>query len=233
MFSIGTMSMNRTQEILLSFDYTSVLKRLVIIFGSIGCLWSIIGLIFLSMQTYQQLIRRKTSQKLFPFERAMPVLALLEAAVNDEQISSNESNQDDRMSVLTSVSILSDMFHEQHSPSVDSTSSSAIRSACRNLAYSQSNDSSLHNETDTRSSRVFQRQSSTITLSSQRTNVTHLSSISSSTKSAPLPVVMITDCDRLQTDIIELEHFEPETAWPPSKSVLRLLLNDRMPQAMR
>ncbi|CAF1648595.1 unnamed protein product, partial [Adineta ricciae] len=57
-------------------------------------------------------------------------------------------------------------------------------------------------------------QSSTTTTVSQITNATYLSSSSASTsssiplvslKTTPLPTVMITDCDRLQTDIIELD----------------------------
>ncbi|CAF1645609.1 unnamed protein product [Adineta ricciae] len=42
---------------------------------------------------------------------------------------------------------------------------------------------------------------------------------------------MITDCDRLQTDIIELDDFEPEKDWRRAQHELRLLLNDKMPQA--
>jgi hypothetical protein len=52
-------------------------------------------------------------------------------------------------------------------------------------------------------------------------------------KSIPLPTVMITDVDRLQTDIIELENFEPENEWNPRKSQLRFLLNDRIPELMK
>jgi len=91
-------------------------------------------------------------------------------------------------------------------------------------------------------------QSSTTTTFSQITNATYLSSSSASTSSSnpttitttttsiktmPLPTVMITDCDRLQTDIIELEDFEPEKDWRRARPELRLLLNDRMPQAVR
>ncbi|CAF1645680.1 unnamed protein product, partial [Adineta ricciae] len=54
-----------------------------------------------------------------------------------------------------------------------------------------------------------------------------------SLKTTPLPTVMITDCDRLQTDIIELDDFEPEKDWRRAQHELRLLLNDKMPQAVR
>ncbi|CAF4950599.1 unnamed protein product, partial [Rotaria socialis] len=77
---------------------------------------------------------------------------------------------------------------------------------------------------------------------SQITNATYLSSssasksssiLTASMKTMPLPTVMITDCDRLQTDIIELDDFEPEKDWRRARPELRLLLNDRMPQAVR
>lgn len=85
-------------------------------------------------------------------------------------------------------------------------------------------------------------QSSTTTAFSQITNATYLSSSSASTSSSIptaslktllLPTVMITDCDRLQTDIIELDEFEPEKDWRRARRELRVLLNDRMPQAVR
>ena len=85
-------------------------------------------------------------------------------------------------------------------------------------------------------------QSSTTTAFSQITNATYLSSSSASTSSSIppaslktllLPTVMITDCDRLQTDIIELDDFEPEKDWRRARRELRVLLNDRMPQAVR
>ncbi|CAF1687356.1 unnamed protein product, partial [Didymodactylos carnosus] len=49
--------------------------------------------------------------------------------------------------------------------------------------------------------------------------------------STQLPIVMITDCDRLQTDIIELDDFEPEKDWRGAMvAELRCLLNDKMPK---
>ena len=133
--------------------------------------------------------------------------------------------------------------------------------ACRNFAYSQSTLASSTADLNTptpsvivpsspskpRSTRLVNlkrhsSQSSTTTTFSQITNATYLSSSSTSTsssipttsiKSMPLPTVMITDCDRLQTDIIELEDFEPEKDWRRVRPELRLLLNDRMPQAVR
>jgi hypothetical protein len=54
-------------------------------------------------------------------------------------------------------------------------------------------------------------------------------SCQSSIKTIPLPTVMITDVDRLQTDIIELENFEPEKEWNYTRSQLRYFLNDRIP----
>ncbi|CAF0744067.1 unnamed protein product [Didymodactylos carnosus] len=59
--------------------------------------------------------------------------------------------------------------------------------------------------------------------SSQITQATYIST--------QLPVVMVTDCDRLQTDIIELDDFEPEKDWRRAMvSELRCLLNDKMPK---
>ncbi|CAF0770555.1 unnamed protein product [Rotaria sordida] len=67
---------------------------------------------------------------------------------------------------------------------------------------------------------------------SQITNTTYLSS-QSSIKTKPLPTVMITDVDRLHTDIIELENFEPEKDCHYTKSQLKYLLNDRIPQTIK
>lgn len=54
-----------------------------------------------------------------------------------------------------------------------------------------------------------------------------------SVKTLPLPTVMITDVDRLQTDIIELEYFEPDKEWSHRNPQLRRLLNDHMPQDVK
>ncbi len=75
-------------------------------------------------------------------------------------------------------------------------------------------------------------QSSTNTLLTQITNATYLSD-QSSIKTTPLPTVMITDVDRLQTDIIELENFEPEKEWQNRRSQLRFLFNERMPRRIK
>lgn len=69
----------------------------------------------------------------------------------------------------------------------------------------------------------------------KKTNATYLSGpLGSSIKTTILlPTLMITDCDRLQTDIIELDEYEPEKEWQRARPELRSLLNDRMPQAVR
>ena len=127
--------------------------------------------------------------------------------------------------------------------------------ACRNFAYSQSTLASstadLHigmpapsisstNEIYSPRRTEHKRnssQSSTATGFSQITNATYLSTNSASMmrqKIHLLPTLMITDCDRLQTDIIELDDFEPEKDWRRSaRPELRRLLNDRLPQAVR
>ncbi|CAF2531872.1 unnamed protein product [Rotaria sp. Silwood2] len=75
-------------------------------------------------------------------------------------------------------------------------------------------------------------QTSTNTNLSQMTNTTYLSS-QSSIKTIQLPTVMVTDVDRLHTDIIELENFEPENDLYNINSQLKYLLNDRIPQEIK
>src|SRR5262249_32771188 len=122
----------------------------------------------------------------------------------------------------------------------------------RNFAYSQStlcsSDANVHQKTPTPSLIIprnnfsfFNRQFnlkressqlSTNTILSQITNTTYLSN-QSSIKSIPLPTVMITDVDRLQTDIIELESFEPEKEWNYTRPHLRFLLNNRIDEEIK
>jgi len=277
------LSISSTEEIYLLSYYTSILKRFLIIFGSICFLWLIIGLIFASIQTYRH-FKKTTNQKFFRYNRSLPSPPI-EQTIKEDNIS-NDDDDDDQTSVFTSISFLSErskttpilppceripeeqfeltlpissgISNMAYSQSTLSTLNDGGRSllyypACRNFAYSQSTlASSVDLNTPTPSIIVpspsklpinrlvnlkrHSSQSSTTTTFSQITNATYLSSSSASTssiKTMPLPTVMITDCDRLQTDIIELENFEPEKDWRRARPELRLLLNDRMPQAVR
>ncbi len=286
------LSMSTTEQIFLSSYYTSILKRLFIVLGSICSVWLIMGLIFVSIQTYRY-FKTKTKLKFYRYNRSLspPV----EQIIKEDHVSDNDD--DDQTSVFTSVSFLSDRSKTNHIhthfippceripeekfelnlPTLPGISNMAYSQstlastndggpsllyypACRNFAYSQSTlASSADLNTPTPSIILpsplkipsshlvnLQRhssQSSTTTTFSQITNATYLSSSSASTSSSsnrttstktmPLPTVMITDCDRLQTDIIELEDFEPEKDWRRARPELRLLLNERMPQAVR
>ncbi|CAF4729007.1 unnamed protein product [Rotaria sp. Silwood2] len=324
--TIMTMSNNSTslsistiEQLSSSSYYTSMIKRLLIVFGSISFLWLIMGLVFASIQTFRHL-KRKTHQKLFLYHRALPPpaqsqippapsSALLtsigqtfkEDNISDNDVDDDDDDDDDQASVFTSLSFISEQSKSTHehahtvalceripeeefeltlttpvgisnmaySPSTLASSSSGDSSllhypACRNFAYSQStlasstadlntatpsviipiNESSLTKSLPNRFVNLKRQasQSSTTTTFSQITNATYLSSSSTSTSSSipitsiktmPLPTVMITDCDRLQTDIIELDDFEPEKDWRRARPELRLLLNDRMPQEVR
>jgi len=310
--TIMTMSTNATllsilttEQIYLSSYYTSMIKRVLIVFGSICFLWLIMGLIFASIQTFRH-FKKKTNQKFFRYNRSLPPSSLLSPIGQRLQRDNNSDNDeddddDDQASVYTSVSFLSErsrIGHEhthfvppcQQIPEEDfesvlpisagisnlAYSQSTLASstfggpsllyypACRNFAYSQSTLASSTADLNTptpsiivpinepspikvRSSRLVNlkrhsSQSSTATTFSQITNATYLSSSSASTslsvpttslKATPLPTVMITDCDRLQTDIIELDDFEPEKDWRRAQPELRSLLNDKMPQAVR
>jgi hypothetical protein len=286
------LSMSTTEQIYLSSYYTSILKRLLIVFGSICFLWLLLGLIFASIQTYRH-FKKRTYQK---FIRSIPPpLPPIEQMIKEDNISDDDDN-DDQTSVFTSISFLSERSKNIHehthfvppcqripeeefeltlpiSPGISNMaySQSTLSSSndggpsllyypgCRNFAYSQSTlASSVDLNTPTPSIilpsptkplltrfvnlKRHSSQSSTNTTFSQITNATYLSSSSASTSSSnpttsiktiPLPTLMITDCDRLQTDIIELEDFEPEKDWRRARPELRLLLNDRMPQAVR
>ncbi|CAF1429788.1 unnamed protein product [Adineta steineri] len=311
--SIMTMSTNATllslpttEHIYLSSYYTSMIKRLLIVFGSIFFLWLIMGLVFASIQTFRH-IKKKTNNKFFRYNRSLPPSSLITPTRPPYRRDNNSDNDeddddDDQASVFTSVSYLSERSRNIHdstqfaapcqripeeefeltlpmtaagisnmafsrSTLASSTSGGAsllYYPACRNFAYSQSTLASSTADLNTptpsiivptnepstykaRSSRLanlkrHSSQSSSTTTFSQITNATYLSSSSTSTSSsipiaslkrAPLPTVMITDCDRLQTDIIELDDFEPEKDWRRAQPELRLLLNDKMPQAVR
>jgi hypothetical protein len=274
------MSTNTTEQFILSFYYTSFIKRLFIIFGSICFLWLIIGCMFLSIQTYRHF--KKRTDKSHHRSLQLPSL-LIEETLKKNSISDTDQDDDnnDQTSVVTSVSFISErskVIYEQtkfvpsyqripeeqfelilpttagalnmaYSQSTLSSSSDIAPSflyypAYRNFAYSHSILSSLADDFHQNTPRVsrnnslsstrqlnLKRQPSTTTTISQKTNATYLSSISSM-KAIRLPIVMITDCDRSQTDIIELENFEPEKEWHYTPSQLRYLLNDRMPQGL-
>lgn len=273
--------MNRSEQLVL-------LKRLLIIFGSICFVWFIIGFIFLSIQTYRH-FKRKSNQKFYISNQTLQFPSSLFIPIKQDQIS-DEDNDDDQPSMSTSVSFISDQsrIHHNHrnyittcqripeepfklifpnltgisnlaysrstlTSSSDTDTSLLYYPAYRNRAYSQStlcsSNGNLHQKTPTPSLIIplnnfsssirqfnFKRQlsqSSTNTLLSQITNTTYLSD-RSSIKPTPLPTVMITDVDRLQTDIIELENFEPEKQWKNyTKTQLKYLLNDRLPQKIK
>jgi hypothetical protein len=249
-----------------------LLKRLLIIFGSICFVWFIIGFIFLSIQTYHH-FKKRTNQKFYVYNREL-LLPSSSSSLKRENISDDD---DDQTSVSTSVSFISERSKTIHehinystpcqgipeeplelifpntiglvnlaysrstlSSSSDNDTSLLYYPGYRNYAYSQStlcsSDTSCHEKTPTPSLNIpfssairQSSQSSANTTSSQITNATYLSS-QSSIKSNLLPTIMITDVDRLQTDIIELENFEPEKEYNHTRSQLRFFLNDRLPQ---
>lgn len=267
------MSMKTVEQLIL-------FKRLIIIFGSICCLWLIIGLIFLSIETYRCL-KSKKNLKLFRhyYSLTLPSSLLIpnEKSTKDENLSDHDPNDDEPTNIYVSVPFVTEqskIYHENKSftsscrrtsekqfefifsnlKAISKLSFSQIISsstnnfdkslvnypASQNFAYSHSTLSlSNPNENISQSSGInpltnsllSQRQlslqhplstSSTITNLSQLTHTTYLSS-QSSLKTVSLPTVMITDVDRLHTDIIELEDFEPEQNFPHIKTQLKCL----------
>lgn len=273
------LSMSTTEQIFFSSYDISVFKRLTILFGSIGTVWLIMGLIFVSIQTYRRM-KNRTHHKFSRYNRSIVPSLPIDPAGKEDPI----SEDDDQCSVFTSVSFLSErskithehthfvppcerILEEEFELTLPTSSGmtnmaysqSTLTStndfnpallyypACRNFAYSQSTLASSTDlntptpsiitapNTDLINLQRHSSQSSSITTGSQRTNATYLSS-STSTKKPPLllPTLMITDCDRLQTDIIELDDFEPEKDWRRhARPELRFLLNERMPQVVR
>ena len=306
--SNGTALSISTVHLLSSSHYTSMIYRLLIVFGSISFLWLIMGIIFAFIQTFRPL-KKKIKHKLFRYHRSLP--PSLPSPYSSSSLMSigkkfREHNRsdiggdivDDQTSVFTSASFISEQSKSMHEhvhfvpfcepileESIDlmSTTSNGISnmaynqsisasthndesflaySACRNFAYSQSTLASSVTDINTSIPSVIipinetsisksmanrlvdlkrhSSQSSTTTTFSQLTNATYLSSSSApngrtttSIKLMPLPTVMITDCDRLQTDIIELNDFEPEKDWRRIRPELRSLLNDKMPEVVR
>lgn len=270
-------STDRTEQLIL-------LKRLLIIFGSICFVWCIIGFIFLSIQIYRYW-KKRIHQKVYLYNRSLQVPN--EPPLKQEHTSDNENEEtDDQMSISTSVSFVSERSKTPHeytrhstlceripeeplefffpnpigisnlaysrsnvSSASDNDTSLLYYPAYRNFAYSQStlcsSNAQFHERIPTPSLDIPQHSSfaairlwnlkrpssraSSNTSSSQITSATYMSS-QSTTKSIPLPTVMITDVDRLQTDIIELEDFEPEKEFIRPNARLRCLLNDRLPQ---
>jgi hypothetical protein len=239
--------MNISEQVLRSLCYTSLIKRLLIIFGSIGCLWCTIGLIFLLVETYHYL-QNKRHYKLFPEDQLFP-LCLSQASYKQDRVIDQDQNgaDEDRNSVVTSVSWLSNRTQTLANQSTRQTSeeqteaTSSMTRQSFNVLEDQSTLPSFVNPMfsdvqSTRSSIVSSPLASDLkhcsvsaSFSVQTTIVPDSLSPRSSLRPLPLPVVMITDCDRLQTDIIELENFEPENARRVHNTDLRFLLNDRMP----
>lgn len=271
------LSMSTTSQVVFSSTYIGLFKRLIILFGSIGSVWLIMGLIFLSIQTYRRL-KKKTSSKSYRYNRTLspPQPPLPSSTGKDDPISSD----DDQSSLFTSVSFLSErsktlpehtqftspcerileeefeltlpgltnMAYSQSTLTSNNEPDPALLDypACRNFAYSQSTLASSTDLNTPTPSKVrtsidlinLQRHSSpSSTTGSQITNATYLSTSTSSKKPSTrlLPTLMITDCDRLQTDIIELDDFEPEKDWRRQlmRPELRFLLNERMPEVVR
>ncbi|UJR09232.1 hypothetical protein I4U23_013479 [Adineta vaga] len=158
--SIMTMSTNAT---LLSFSstehiydssyYTSMFKRLLILFGSICFLWLIMGLIFASIQTFRRL-KKKTSLKLCRYNRSLPpssLLAPMQTTLRRDTNSDNDEDDDDddQASVFTSVSFLSERSRTAHEhrhfaapceriPEEEFELSLPITAGISNLAFSRS-----------------------------------------------------------------------------------------------
>ena len=107
------LSISTTEQIFLSSYYTSMLKRLLIVFGSICFLWLIMGLIFASIQTFRH-FKKKTNQKLFRYNRPIPPPSSSSVPVGqtleEDRISDRDEDDDDddQTSVYTSVSFLSE-----------------------------------------------------------------------------------------------------------------------------
>ena len=236
--------MNISEQVLRSLCYTSLIKRLLIIFGSIGCLWCTLGLIFLLVQTYQYL-QNKRHDKLFPEDQLFPLCRSQSSYKHDQ---GQNDVDEDRNSIVTSVSLLSTRTQTLSNESTRHTSeeqteatSSMLTRQIFNVIEDQSTPPSFVNPmfSDSQSIRSsivssptdsdLKRCSGSASFSIPTTNVTEYHSPRSSLRPLVLPVVMITDCDRLQTDIIELENFEPENVPRLHNTDLRYLLNDRMP----
>lgn len=238
--------MNISGQVLRSLCYTSLIKRLLIIFGSIGCLWCTIGLIFLLVQTYHYL-QNKRHDKLFPEDQLFP-LCLSQSSYKHDLVIDQDGADEDRNSIVTSVSWLSsrtqtlsyESTHRTSEEQTEATSSMTTRQIS-SIIEDQSTPPSFVNPmfSDSQSIRSsivssppvsdLKRCSEPASFSIPTTNVAEYLSSRSSLRPLVLPVVMITDCDRLQTDIIELENFEPENVRRAHNTDLRYLLNDRMP----
>lgn len=171
-----------------TLDETNLQIRLLIILGSITFLWFILGLIYLFIRLYHY-CKEKRKNDYFLSSSTCSKRPKQEPLLDAD----SDDDDDERMSILTSISWVSNQT-KTHLSSIDASSITAISS-----------------------------------------NITALSTLTkSSCKSSILPTVMVTDCDRLQTDIIELDYFEslPRTSLHRSsrESIdLRLLLNDRKP----
>ena len=85
-------------------------KRLLIIFGSVCLLWSIVGFIFLFIQTYRRL-KRQTKEKLFRYNRSLilpsSLLTSIGISLKEDNISHNERNDTDHTGVCPSVLFIS------------------------------------------------------------------------------------------------------------------------------
>jgi hypothetical protein len=238
--------------------HSTFVHRLLIVFGSICSLWFILGLIFATIQTFRH-YQKKTIRYHLPLT---PVLHDDNQSLNGDEADDNDDQTSVFTSVsylservrerpeqispcecipeedLPTPLGMTNMAYSQSTLTSLMDRSFLYYPACRNFAYSQSTLASSIIEVGHRPSPTHSRhpsQSSTTTACSQKTNATYLSGpLGSSIKTRILlPTLMITDCDRLQTDIIELDEYEPEKEWRRARPELRSLLNDRMPQAVR
>ncbi|CAF0948384.1 unnamed protein product [Adineta ricciae] len=105
-------------------DQLILFQRLLIIFGSICFLWLIIGIIFLSIETYRYL-KKKSSKKFstihtLPLNLPSTIFSSSKQTSTGDYTSENEINDDDdglddQTSIMTSVSFISEkpsMNHE-------------------------------------------------------------------------------------------------------------------------
>jgi hypothetical protein len=236
---VSNNSINVTEHILRSLCYSTRFQRFLIIFGSIGFLWSIIGLVFLLIQLHDHCLSTMTYHRSCPYVDDRRRLLTDRTYFNDELPLDNQFDID-RTSVATSMSWISNhtrtnsrqmsivpgdthRIEYRSSMNTDNSTSTDQQLSLTNVATSSIFDSSSISTVN------CQHRTNSVMSSSQMTGTIYCSS-KSSVKSLILPIVMITDCDRLQTDIIELEQFEPDRVEYVRYSYLRQLLNDRMPR---
>ena len=189
MMLIETLFNKQTFNEIFSLCDTTILKRLLIIFGSIACLWLILGLFFV----FNQICRRWKIKYLRRTSSAYQ---------NDVFIKEDDEDTESRSSHFTWISRFS-------SGTKSNLSHCDKNSTAISMNEMKKSDSVTILQTFDHlsiSTKLSSISTSNIQLNScQRTNSTCCSS-----KLSVLPLLMITDCDRLQTEIIDLTDFQPE-----------------------